>query len=155
MGKYQTEQKKLLFAYLAAHPKEQFTAEELANIFLGQEEENDKSPGKSTVYRLVAEMARDGHLRRFPKTEGGRGWLYQYHEREDCAGHLHLKCTCCGALAHLECGMSNELLSHIESMHQFKVDNTATILYGICSTCGKLASQNQVKERNPHYEHHT
>ncbi|MBE6639134.1 MAG: hypothetical protein E7616_06735 [Ruminococcaceae bacterium] len=145
MGKYQTEQKKLLMAYLSAHPKEQFTAEQLANVFLAQEDDNERSPGKSTVYRLVAEMAKDGHLRRFPKTEG-RGWLYQYHERGDCAGHLHLKCIRCGFLAHLECGMSGELLHHIESMHRFQVDNTATVLYGLCEACREDESKEYKNE---------
>ena len=94
-------------------------------------------PAKSTVYRLVAEMATQGHLRRFPKTDGGRGWLYQYHEKHNCDGHLHLKCAACGMLLHLECGMSNELLAHIENTHGFQVDNTATVLYGLCAECRK------------------
>ena len=137
MGKYQTEQKKLLLAFFASHPAEQFTAEEAACALMGEDENGEKSPAKSTVYRLVAEMATQGHLRRFPKTDGGRGWLYQYHEKHNCDGHLHLKCAVCGSLLHLECGMSNELLAHIENTHGFQVDNTATVLYGVCAECRK------------------
>ena len=137
MGKYQTEQKKLLLAFFASHPAEQFTAEQAANALAGEDENGENSPGKSTVYRLVAQMAEDGYLRRFAKTDGGRGWLYQYHEKHDCDGHLHLKCAACGTLLHLECGMSNELLAHIENIHRFKVDNTATVLYGLCGSCRK------------------
>ena len=134
MGKYQTEQKKMLLTFFALHPDRQFSAEEAANALLGQEN-GEKTPGKSTVYRLVAEMAAQGHLRRFPKAGGGRGWLYQYHEKHGCEGHLHLKCTGCGSLLHLECGMSEELLHHIESTHRFKVDNSATVIYGLCGAC--------------------
>ncbi|MBE6671905.1 MAG: hypothetical protein E7599_00080 [Ruminococcaceae bacterium] len=145
MGKYQTEQKKLLLAFFASHPEQQFTAEEAASALVG-EEEGQRSPGKSTVYRLVAEMAEDGHLKRFPKVDGGRGWLYQYHESHGCEGHLHLKCTLCGALTHLECGMSEELLHHIESTHCFKVDNTATVLYGLCGDCRSKQPNTERKE---------
>ncbi len=133
MGKYQTEQKKLLLAFFASNKSRQFTAEEAAEVLLG--EDNQKSPGKSTVYRLVAQMAEDGYLKRFAKADGKRGWMYQYHEKSDCQGHLHLKCVQCGALLHLECGMSNELLTHIESMHRFQVDNHKTVLYGMCENC--------------------
>ena len=135
MGKYQTEQKKMLLAFFASNKSRQFTAEEAASVLLG--EESPKSPGKSTVYRLVAQMAEDGYLRRFPKADGRRGWVYQYHEKNDCQGHLHLKCVECGALLHLECGMSSELLTHIEGMHRFKVDNHKTVLYGLCEDCQK------------------
>ena len=133
MGKYQTEQKKMLLAFFASNRSRQFTAEEAAEVLLG--EDNPKSPGKSTVYRLVAQMAEDGYLRRFAKADGKRGWVYQYHEKNDCQGHLHLKCVQCGALFHLECGMSNELLTHIENMHRFQVDNHKTVLYGLCEHC--------------------
>ena len=114
MSKYQTEQKKMLVAFLKSHPEKQFSAEELTQIF--QEEEESGAPGKSTVYRLVVQLTDDGILRRFPKQQG-RGWLYQYHSAHDCKGHLHLKCVACGSLLHLECGMSGELLTHIENTH--------------------------------------
>ena len=143
MGKYQTEQKKLLLAFFASHPQAQFSAEQAASALLGEEEGAQKSPGKSTVYRLVADMASEGHLKRFPRSDGKRGWLYQYHENHACGGHLHLKCAECGCLLHLECGMSKELLAHIETTHGFHVDNSATVLYGICQNCqeGKKSSE--------------
>jgi Fur family ferric uptake transcriptional regulator len=88
-------------------------------------------------------MASEGHLKRFPRSDGKRGWLYQYHENRACGGHLHLKCAECGCLLHLECGMSKQLLAHIETTHGFHVDNSATVLYGICQNCqeGKKSSE--------------
>lgn len=142
MGKYQTEQKKQLISYMAAHKDEQYSAEQLSKLLNIETLADEKTPGKSTVYRLVADLAKEGVLRRFPKNEG-RGWLYQYHHMTDCSGHLHLKCSGCGKLLHLECGMSDELLAHIENVHGFKVDNSATVLYGLCAACRKLnSSQN-------------
>ena len=133
MSKYQTEQKKLLVAFLASHADRQFSAEELAAVF-DSDGEGGRVLGKSTVYRLVVQLTEDGILRRFPR-EQGRGWLYQYHSAEDCHGHLHLKCKNCGVLLHLECGMGKELLDHIEMIHRFKVDNSASVLYGLCAAC--------------------
>ena len=140
MSKYQTEQKKKLLSYMSEHQNEQFSAEQLSEI-MERAGENDagKTPGKSTVYRLVSDMAAEGTLRRFPNG-GGRGWLYQYHRMPDCSGHLHLKCEKCGALLHLECGMSDDLLRHIEEEHGFKVDNNATVLYGLCAACRRITA---------------
>lgn len=135
MSKYQTEQKKLLMAYLSSNSQRQFSAEDLAEIF-DDGGEGGGVLGKSTIYRLVVQLTEDGFLRRFPK-EKGRGWLYQYHGRGDCEGHLHLKCTSCGALLHLECGMGKELLDHVAAMHGFMVDNSASVLYGVCARCRK------------------
>ena len=144
MSKYQTEQKKLLTAYLASNPQKQFSAEELAEIF-DDGAEGGGVLGKSTVYRLVVQLTDDGVLRRFPR-EKGRGWLYQYHSARDCGGHLHLKCTACGALLHLECGMGGELLDHIEKSHRFKVDNTASVLYGLCAACRTVEGTEKIDE---------
>ncbi len=141
MKKYQTEQKKKLISFMSAQSDRQFSAEELSELLSLLPEEDGKIPGKSTVYRLVGELAKEGVLRRFPKTDG-RGWLYQYHRMPDCTGHLHLKCNNCGRLLHLECGMSQELLAHIQSIHGFKVDNTATVLYGLCADCRDKDIQN-------------
>lgn len=132
MGRYNTEQKKTVLSFLSAHPNDQFSAEMLTEMLCDSIE--GKTPGKSTVYRLVGELAEEGLLRKFPK-KSGHGWLYQYHTGGDCAGHLHLKCTSCGKLVHLECALGNDLLSHIRQTHDFVVDNTATVLYGICSAC--------------------
>ncbi len=134
MGKYQTEQKKRLISYMREHKNRQFSAEQLSELLSQDIFAEGKVPGKSTVYRLVSDLTKEGVLRRFPKNEG-RGWLYQYHQMSDCCGHLHLKCNRCGKLLHLECGMSKELLTHIEKVHAFEVDNNATVLYGLCASC--------------------
>ena len=134
MGKYQTEQKKRLLSYMEAHRQTQYSAEELSELLRA---DDGKAPGKSTVYRLVSELAEEGVLRRFGKSSGS-GWTYQYHSAPGCADHLHLKCEKCGALLHLECGLSEELLSHIANEHGFTVDNGKTVLFGLCADCRKL-----------------
>ena len=135
MGKYQTEQKKMLLAFFMSHKSKQYSAEEVASVICFDTDQ--KGPGKSTVYRLIAEMEKDGLLRRFAREDGKRGWLYQYHEQKECAGHLHLKCTECGALLHLECAISDSLLTDIESKHQFRVDNRKSVLFGLCRQCSE------------------
>ena len=136
MGRYQTEQKRQLISFMAAHANEQFSAEELAEILVQAPGEGVKAPGKSTVYRLVAGLTEEGVLRRFPR-EGGRGWLYQFHKASGCSGILHLKCSKCGLLQHLDPATSEALLRQIRSDRGFTVDNDTSVLYGLCASCEK------------------
>ena len=149
MKKYQTEQKKRLIAFLAENENRQFSAEELSVLLEKEGDDAGKTPGKSTVYRLVSELTEEGMLRRFPRSEGS-GWTYQYHRVSDCMGHLHLKCEKCGTLLHLECGMSKELLAHIESEHGFLVDNQKTVLFGLCAACRSAESKTKAACRCRH-----
>lgn len=134
MGKYRTEQKTLLVAFMEAHKNEQFSAEELSEILMRSSKEGGKAPGKSTVYRLVSGLAEEGVLRRFPKSEG-RGWLYQFHQRNGCSGTLHLKCRECGLLQHLDREASDALIKQIQHDHGFALDVNTSVLYGLCASC--------------------
>lgn len=146
MGKYQTEQKKVLVGFMKEHPQEQYTAEELSALLEERTPAGGQAPGKSTVYRLVSELSENGTLRRFPKS-AGRGWTYQYHHAEGCSEHLHLKCMKCGCLLHLECDAGKELIEHLLNEHGFMIDNEKTVLYGLCDACRRLTIP-YVKDKN-------
>ena len=94
MKGYQTEQKKLLLAYLSSHADRSFTLDELAAVMTAC------GVGKSTVYRLVARLSDEGAVRRYAREEG-RGYTYQYLERQECHSHLHLRCSICGRVIQL------------------------------------------------------
>lgn len=125
---YRTEQKKLLLLYLSTHAERAFSLCELADTMA------ECGVGKSTVYRLVAQMCEEGVVRRYAK-ERGRGYLYQYLNRSDCAAHLHLRCTSCGRITHLgeeETALFERIL---EQNNHFLLDDQRTLLFGRCATC--------------------
>lgn len=140
MGKYQTEQKKIIVGFLKKNRHRQFSADEISRLLCAQTPEGEQAPGKSTVYRLVSELSENGELRRFPKSEG-RGWTYQYHSAPDCCDHLHLKCEKCGSFIHLECGEGKQLIEHLKREHGFTIDNEKTVIFGLCEACGNSASR--------------
>ena len=78
-------------------------------------------------------------MRRYYLGEGA-GACYQFTGREDCHEHFHLKCTGCGRLIHVECDYLGEVSKHVLEHHQFTIDNTKTVLYGLCADC---AAKNQ------------
>lgn len=91
--------------------------------------------GKSTVYRTLEKLIEENKVRRYISDEG-KSACYQYiDENGDCTDHFHLKCTRCGRLIHLECGFLKDVEQHVFEHHRFTVDNTKTVLYGICGDC--------------------
>ena len=63
------------------------------------------------------------------------GTYYQYNDTAVCSEHYHLKCIKCGGIIHLDCSFMINMEQHIEENHNFWVDNSKTIIYGICEKC--------------------
>lgn len=133
MAHYQTEQKKILLAYMKAHSDRAFTVEELCGR-MKEELPGKCVPGKSTVYRLMPALVQEGLVKRFTK-ENSRKFLYQMVCGEHCGKHLHMKCSVCGKLYHMEDEESEELLLQVMRKHHFRIDGGKTLLFGQCEEC--------------------
>ncbi len=91
--------------------------------------------GKSTIYRHLDKLIEDGEVRKFVD-EKSKSATFQYVGKEhNCHDHLHLKCYCCGELYHLKCAHMGEVIEHLWQHHNFKIDNSKTVLLGICTDC--------------------
>lgn len=91
--------------------------------------------GKATVYRTLDKLTEENKVRKYIYEEG-KSACYQYVDKDEkCHLHFHLKCLNCGKLIHLECDYLTELENHISKHHKFSVDNSKTVLYGICEDC--------------------
>ncbi len=130
MAHYNTRQKNLLLAFLREHPNASYTAEEIAEGLLASY--GTEAPGKSTVYRLLNTLAAEEQLRTFSK-KGSRRSYYQIAECNH--EHLHLKCTDCGKLIHMEENNTHKLLRQILMQNEFAVDEHQTVLFGRCREC--------------------
>jgi len=128
--RYDTAGRRALAAYLknSATGAPQ-TAEE---IILGLQN-TGATVGKSSVYRMLGEMAEAGQVRKF--TGAGECTAYQYAGEGDCHGHLHLQCLSCGRVSHLKCDCGGEIVAHLQRTHGFVVDQGHSVLYGTCAAC--------------------
>lgn len=134
MAEYRTQQKSQLLDYLSRHADGALSMEEVADglrVDLG-----DKAPGKSTVYRLVNRLVEEGTVRRFP-AEDSRHSLYQIVGGKDCCHHLHMKCTQCGKVMHMNDEQSEKIIEQIYGNSDFAVNREQTTLYGSCAECSK------------------
>ncbi len=135
MATYNTSARKRILSFLKEHIQNQYTIEEII-----KEISVDGSPGKSTIYRQVDRLVRDGLVRRFVQGES-RHFLYQFSGGEDCETHLHLRCTDCGKLFHMGEKESQKILEEIRSLRNFSVDREKTVLLGRCGRCMKEKSK--------------
>ena len=128
---YHTAQKARLFSFLQQHADTAFTAEELCDALAGT-----GAVGKSTVYRLLPQLVAEGQVKRFSGS-GQRRALYQAVGCAHCDAHLHLKCTVCGRILHLDESASDAVLRRVRQSSAFSVDEGQTVLFGKCAACGK------------------
>ena len=68
--------------------------------------------------------------------ENGTRAVYQYvGERRHCEDHLHLQCTKCGCIIHLDCRFMDEIAEHVLREHGFSIQCRNSIIYGLCEKC--------------------
>ena len=133
-GTYKTAGRQRLLDFLQSHPDRQFPVDELTVELNHLHAREQAGSSKSTLYRHLSELCDEGTVRKY-RSDTQSSYVYQYVGRGECCHHFHLKCLSCGALVHLECTVSEELLAHIQSDHHFRVDSGRSILYGMCETC--------------------
>lgn len=126
---YNTKQSKLVYEFLQNNPDKHFSAEEVYFALIN----NGDNIGRTTVYRQLDKLCDEKKVRKFFSGENN-ACCYQL-ESEHCHNHYHLKCSSCGTLIHTECDFLDKLTNHIFNDHQFKIDGSRTVLYGICKNC--------------------
>lgn len=127
-SEYKTKQRAALIEYLSLNKERQLSISEVVDSL-------SDSIGKSTVYRLISQLEKDGIVRRFVSSNG-RTCTYQFiGNAHECDHHLHLKCIDCGRVIHLDEKTSDQLLLQILKQNNFIIDESKTVFFGKCISC--------------------
>ena len=94
--------------------------------------------GKSSVYRIVGELEKEGRVRR--TGNAGRKALYQISDKDCCPKHMHVKCRLCGRTEHLDEDTTKEVENMVYALVGYSV-LPSSVLEGICGEC-------KAKEKN-------
>ena len=128
---YQTKAKQSILNFFWAHSNQTATVSELCQYL---ERENIQT-NKSTIYRCLDRLIEQEQIIKYSSDDGKKA-IYQYiGSDQNCQHHLHLKCTNCGKIIHLDCQFMEEIKNHILTSHQFYIQCDSTIIYGQCKTC--------------------
>lgn len=127
MRVYNTHQRKKLIDFLQSNSSNAYTIEEIINGIGGE------GISQSTAYRLMTKLVEDGLVHRSVKGNS-RSFVYQYISDKKCEGHLHMKCTDCGKVYHLDSSITAHIQNDIKSNTSFEIDSH-TVLLGKCNIC--------------------
>ena len=130
-AKYNTKQRDVLLELLKRHQNEHLIIKDIMKYV----DKNNLKIGMTTVYRYLNILVSDGLVRRY-STDGFDGNCYQFVENnEKCHQHLHLRCTSCEKLFHVDDVNVDLFNQTVEKEKGFSVDTSKTVLYGICREC--------------------
>lgn len=123
-----------MLAFLRSVPGEHITVKGLREIFA----EREISVGTATIYRHLERMVKEGSVAKYI-IDDKNGACYEYlGEGSHCHKPVcfHCKCEKCGKLIHLECSELAHISEHLKDDHDFLVDPSRFVIYGVCGECG-------------------
>lgn len=89
----------------------------------------------TTVYRYLSKLTRDREVIKLTDESGQRS-VYQFiGHKTGCDEHIHIQCTECGKLEHVDCEFMEHIRTHFYEGHGFKIKCDGSIIYGICADC--------------------
>lgn len=128
---YTTKQSEAVLAYLEAQKGSHVNAAQIVEHF----EEADISIGRTTIYRQLEKLVRDGKVQKYV-IDSTSGACFQYSdERGNTNEHFHLKCENCGEVIHLEGKILPGVVQNILHQYEFEVNVNKTVFYGKCKAC--------------------
>ncbi len=130
---YNTKQKQLILELLLKSKEKQLSCEEIEEKL----KSNGTPVGKSTVYRYLVNLQNEGKVRKLSSENGKYATFSFIENEEECSKHLHLRCLSCGEFVHLSCRLMDEVSAHLIADHKFCLDNSKTVLYGLCEKCSE------------------
>lgn len=89
----------------------------------------------TTIYRYLDKLERDGDVMKYTGEHGDKATYQLVEQSHKCDSHLHLKCTDCGSVIHLDCHFMDEIAGHIASDHGFTLQCKNSVIYGLCQSC--------------------
>ena len=123
----------MLLSFLKENTDRQFSIEEICE---GVNQGGGHDISLSAVYRNIAKLVEDGHVRRFMR-DGSRTAVYQYIHCRNCEKHLHMKCVKCSKILHMDDEATETMLVAAMKKNNFKIDERKTMLYGVCDSCSE------------------
>ena len=121
-----TSQRKMLLNFFEKNHHKQFSASDITHAL------KDNEISVSAVYRNLSDLYSKGIISRCVK-ENTREIYYQYN-RVDCKNSIHLTCTKCGKVSHMNPEAASEMTAVLKKTG-FNINKNKTIVYGVCSNC--------------------
>lgn len=91
----------------------------------------------TTIYRFLDKLQEENRVLKYTSEKGESAGFQYVGEGNCCEDHLHIKCSECGKVVHLDCAFMEEIRSHLQHHHHFMLQCSGSSLFGICEDCRK------------------
>ena len=129
---YKTEQRMQLYHFFQNHPHEFFTVKQIEEALTATGSEISIS----AIYRNLSCLAKDGVIKKTIQ-KNSRETSYRYIGSSQCRDKIHMNCTVCGKIFHMDQDLAEILQAQLINRSDFLLDKNKTVLYGVCKDCQK------------------
>ena len=130
---YNTISKQLILDFLKSKSEETLSANDIFEYM-----NTIKKPVNiTTIYRYLDKLLQSNIVHKYTDDDGKKSTYRYVGENSYCHEHLHLQCSQCGKIIHLDCEFMEEVIKHIDKKHHFSLKCDKSILYGKCEECAK------------------
>lgn len=128
---YNTKSRNTIIEILNINKDITLSAESILNIFNTQYQKVNIT----TIYRNLDKLEKEKIIHKFPASDSHKA-LYQITNNNlKNDEHLHLQCSNCGKIIHLDCNYMKNFILHIKNNHDFDLTCDKSILFGLCQEC--------------------
>ncbi|QSX05856.1 transcriptional repressor [Sedimentibacter sp. zth1] len=128
---YNTKSKKIILQYLKSNTENTVTVDDIKEYL----DSVENSVNVTTIYRYLNKLFKEHYIMKYTGDLGKKA-TYRYVGTDSaCHEHLHLQCSECGKIIHLNCEYMDKMIQHISNNHDFKIKFENTILFGKCKQC--------------------
>lgn len=131
---YATEKRNKILEYLIKHNDEDISVRDI-EVHLNDQ---GMTANVSTIYRYLEKLEEDGKILKRVSEHGGKSTFQYVNPDAECHNHLHMKCSECGKIYHMDCYFMKEFQQHIFEHHHFALECKTSILYGVCENCRNI-----------------
>lgn len=131
MANYSTVSRKKIMEYLVNNSDKAVNVQDI-NVNLI---EQGCGVNITTIYRYLDKLTKDGSVMKYTSEDGNQA-VYQYvSPTNNCEAHLHMKCTKCGLICHLDMPIMSSFSKQVKDSHGFDIQCRNSIIYGVCRNC--------------------
>lgn len=135
---YRTKNRDMMIAYMKENKDR--------TVYVSDIHQYMKSQGVNvnvtTIYRFLDKLQEESQVLKYAAEKGESAGFQYVGEGNSCEEHLHVKCSSCGKVAHLDCGFMEEIRRHLQSHHDFQLQCSGSSLFGLCDECQKQQKRN-------------
>lgn len=128
---YQTKQRTVILNFLTANAGETYDVDSLYDTLVKRGEK----VSRTTVYRMLKKLEEEKSIVSFFDASRKRT-LFRFNPNPDAGeNQIHLQCTACGKVEHLDCSYLSSFEAHLQTEHHFKLSASKRVFSGICEDC--------------------